>query len=117
MNSVQIARLKLAGNTDIDMEKQIALTEARDKFSEIVNEVMYRGDTYVISKLGKPAVAVVPLKILEQWRQQRQERFAVLKRIQNQNAESPVAQLADEEVLNVMDELVHEVRAKTQPNN
>lgn len=33
------------------MEKQMTLTEARSKFSEIVNEVMYQGDTYVISKL------------------------------------------------------------------
>jgi len=91
------------------MQKQIGLTDAR----EIVNEVMYREDTYIISKMGKPAVAVVPLSILREWQEQREKEFAVIKRIQAKNADSPAAQMDDEELLDTMDDLVHEARAQS----
>jgi len=96
------------------MEKQMALTEARGKFSEIVNEVMYRGDTYVISKLGKPAVAVVPISVLEQWQRQREKQFAVLDEIQAQNRTTEVAEWDEETLLETIDDLVHEVRKQTR---
>lgn len=69
----------------IEMEKVIGLTEARSKLSDIVNEVMYERDTYIISKQGKPAVAVVPLEILERWRQDRARLFQVIEEVQLQN--------------------------------
>lgn len=99
------------------MEKQMALTEARGKFSEIVNEVMYQGDTYVISKLGKPAVAVVPLSILEQWQKQRKKQFAIMDEIQAQNAESTLSQLDDDSLLEMISDLVHEARSQTKPED
>jgi prevent-host-death family protein len=77
----------------------MALTEARGKFSEIVNEVMYRGDTYVISKLGKPAVAVVPISLLEQWQRQREKQSAILDEIQAQNRNTEVAEWDEETLL------------------
>lgn len=95
------------------MEKQMALTEARGKFSEIVNEVMYQGDTYVISKLGKPAVAVVPLSVLEQWQRQREKQFAIIDEIQAQNADSEVTQWDDDTLLETISALVHEARQQT----
>jgi prevent-host-death family protein len=96
------------------MEKQMALTEARGKFSEIVNEVMYRGDTYVISKLGKPAVAVVPISLLEQWQRQREKQFAILDEIQAQNRHPEVAEWDEETLLETISDLVHEVRNQTK---
>lgn len=69
----------------IAMEKVIGLTEARSKLSDIVNGVMYERDTYIISKQGKPAVAVVPLEILERWRQDRARLFQVIEEVQAQN--------------------------------
>jgi prevent-host-death family protein len=92
------------------MEKQIGLTEARGKFSDIVNEVLYQGDTYVISKQGKPAVAVVPLNVLEQWRKQREKVFAVIDRIHLRNADAPAAQMDEEEFMDTINDLVSEVR-------
>lgn len=67
------------------MEKIIGLTEARGKLSDIVNEVMYERATYIISKQGKLAVAVVPLDILERWRQDRARLFEVIEAVQAQN--------------------------------
>ena len=67
------------------MQKKLGLTEARGKLSEIVNGVLYDRDTYVISKQGKPAAAVVPLDILEQWQAERDRLFAVMDEVHDQN--------------------------------
>ncbi len=54
------------------MEKTINVTKARDEFRTIVDEVQYQGQNYVISRHGKPAVAIVPLTIYENWKSDRQ---------------------------------------------
>jgi prevent-host-death family protein len=87
------------------MEKVIGLTEARSKLSDIVNEVMYERDTYIISKQGKPAVAVVPLEILERWRQDRARLFQVIEEVQAQNKD-----VDPDELMEVILEAQHEVR-------
>jgi prevent-host-death family protein len=87
------------------MEKIIGLTEARSKLSDIVNEVMYERDTYIISKQGKPAVAVVPLEILERWRQDRARLFQVIEEVQAQNAD-----VDPDELMEVILEAQQEVR-------
>lgn len=92
------------------MNKSLALTEARKNFSEIVNEVLYRGESFIISKLGKPAAAVVPIRILEEWRTQRRKQFAVVSEIQQKNTEGPLDILSENEVVDLVDELIHEMR-------
>ena len=69
------------------MERTIGLTEARSKLSDIVNGVLYERDTYIISKQGKPAAAVVPLDILERWQEARTQLFQVIAEVQAQNAD------------------------------
>ena len=70
------------------MEKVIGLTEARSTLSTIVNDVQYEQDTYIISRQGKPAVAVVPLEILERYQEERRKLFAVIDEVQAQNEEA-----------------------------
>jgi prevent-host-death family protein len=72
----------------LSLGKLIGLTEARSKLSDIVNAVMYERDTYIISKQGKPAVAVVPLEILKRWRQDRAQLFEVIQEVQSQNQDA-----------------------------
>lgn len=67
------------------MERMIGLTQARKQFSEMVNQVMYQRDTYVIEKQGKPAVAVVPLDVYEAWRRRRGRFFEMIREMQDQN--------------------------------
>ena len=43
------------------MERNLGVTEAREKFSEIIEKVQYQGDAFVINRHGKPAAAVVVL--------------------------------------------------------
>ena len=101
------------------MQKQISLTEARAKLSDIINGVMYRGDSYIISKLGKPAAAVVPVEALEKWQaeseeQARARRFELLDAIHLRTANSPAAEMSDEALMEFIDECIHEVRKQTQ---
>lgn len=43
------------------MKHTIAATEARNKFFEILNAVMHKGEEFVVEKDGKPAAKVVPV--------------------------------------------------------
>jgi len=51
-------------NLKVSLENIIPLTEARDHFSQIVAEVQ-RDKLYVLTKGGKPAVAIIDVKYLE----------------------------------------------------
>lgn len=44
------------------MAKTINATEAARAFSEIINSVKYKGESYTIIRGGKPAAAIVPIK-------------------------------------------------------
>lgn len=90
------------------MQRQIGLTEARGKLSEIVNGVLYERDTYIISKQGKPAAAVVPLDILEQWQAERDRLFEVMDEVHEQNRN-----LDPDELMEVILEAQQAVRAET----
>lgn len=67
------------------MEKSIGVTKARDMFRTIVDEVQYQGTKYVISRHGKPAVAIVPLQIYENWKKERREFFDLIREVQSTN--------------------------------
>ena len=75
------------------MEKKLGITEAREKIAEIVEQVQYRGDAYVISRHGKPAAAVVPVEVYENWKQQRRELFDTIRKIQESNKDADPEQV------------------------
>jgi prevent-host-death family protein len=89
------------------MAKQLGVTEARREFSSIVEQVQYRGDSYVISRYGKPAAAVVPIEVYESWQRQREEFFELIRDMQNE------ADLSREEADRMAAEAVADVRART----
>lgn len=90
------------------MQQQFGLTEARGKLSEIINGVLYERDTYIISKQGKPAAAVVPLDILEQWQAERDRLFEVMDEVHEQNRN-----LDPDELMEVILEAQQAVRSET----
>lgn len=89
------------------MEKQLGVTKARQEFSTIVEQVQHRGDTYIISRHGKPAAAVVPVQVYELWRRQRAEFFDLIREMQQE------ADLDPEEAERLAAEAVAAVRAET----
>ena len=70
------------------MEKKLGVAEAREKFSEIVEQVQYRGEAFIISRHGKPAAAVVPVDVFENWKRQRKAFFDAVRQIQEANLEA-----------------------------
>lgn len=70
------------------MERKLGITEARGNFSEIVEKVQYQGDTFIISRHGKPAAAVVPVEVYENWKRQRRQFFDAIRKIQDANLDT-----------------------------
>ena len=50
--------------------------------------MQYRGDKYVIKRHGKPAVAVVPVEIYENWKKQRQRLLELIHEVQAANPDA-----------------------------
>jgi prevent-host-death family protein len=57
------------------MEKVIASFTARRQFGQLLDEVMGKGNTFVVERNGKPVAAVVPIEIYEQWKRSREAFF------------------------------------------
>ena len=45
--------------------EQVAITDARDDFADIVNRVTYRGERVVLTRRGKRLAAIIPVEDLE----------------------------------------------------
>jgi prevent-host-death family protein len=75
------------------MEKELGITKAREQFSTIVEQVQYQGDSYVISRHGKPAVAIVPIEVYETWKRQRQALFEAIRQVQDANRDADPEQV------------------------
>jgi prevent-host-death family protein len=71
------------------MRQALGVTEARKEFSTIIEQVQYRGDSYIINRYGKPAAAVVPIEVYENWQRQREEFFDLIRDLQGEADLSP----------------------------
>jgi prevent-host-death family protein len=58
---------------------------ARGSLGQILEEVFYRGDQYVIQRSGKAMAAVVPVEQFEQWRKEREAFFSLVDEIRRRN--------------------------------
>ena len=90
------------------MERQMGITEAREKMAEIVEQVQYQGNSFIINRHGKPAAAVVPIEVYENWKQQRNELFDLIRQMQQR------ANLDPEEAERLAAEAVAAARKQAQ---
>ena len=90
------------------MEKVLGITKARQEFSNIVEQVQYQGQSYIINRHGKPAAAVVPIEVYENWRRQRSELFDLIREMQQQ------ADVPPDEADRLAAEAVSAVRTQSQ---
>ena len=67
------------------MIKKVNALKARQNFGQMLEEVYYKGDQFVIERAGKPMAAVVPLWQLEAWQQRRAQLFAAVEDVQQHN--------------------------------
>jgi len=63
------------------MEKVIAAFEARRSFGKLIQDVLVRGDQYVIERHGERVAAVVPIEVYEQWKRRRQAFFDNMRQV------------------------------------
>ncbi len=61
------------------MEKVIAAFDARRQFGAVIQDVVAKGDRYIVERHGAPVAAVVPIDVYEQWKEQRQAFFEQLR--------------------------------------
>jgi prevent-host-death family protein len=89
------------------MEKELGVTKAREKFGELVEQVQYQGDTYIINRNGKAAAAIVPIEIYESWKRERRAFFNLIRQAQE------TANLTSEEAERLASEAVDVFRRDT----
>lgn len=69
----------------MDVLKKITALKARQNLGQVLEEVYYKGDRYIIERAGKPMAAVVPLWQLEAWQQRRVQFFGTVEEVWEQN--------------------------------
>ena len=73
-------------------KNQVNAKDARARFSELMNRALFAKEHIVVTKNGKPAVAIVPLEVLEQYEN---ERFRAAMRETGQQYEGAFRRLAE----------------------
>ena len=87
------------------MPVEVGAREARNNFSDLLGRVYYGGETVIVNRSGKPMVAVIPVEMYERLIAEREARFAILDRIQQQ-----VPDFSEEEVARDIAEAIAAVR-------
>ncbi len=92
------------------MVKKINALKARKNLGQLLEEVYYKDNQYVIERAGRPMAAVVPVWQLEGWRKRRERLFGMVEEVWKKNKkEKP--EVIEREV----QEAVRAVRAKAAP--
>ena len=70
------------------MRKTVNAMRARGNLGQILEEVYYRGDQYIIERSGRPMAAVVPVEQYEQWRKERKAFFDLIDEVRSGNVDA-----------------------------
>jgi prevent-host-death family protein len=65
--------------------KTVNALKARKNLGQLLEEVYYQGDKYVIERAGRPMAAVVPIWQLEEWQKLRERFFGTVADVQQKN--------------------------------
>jgi prevent-host-death family protein len=87
--------------------KKVNALKARQNLGQLLEEVYYKGDQYIIERAGKPMAAVVPVWQLEEWQKRRERFFSMVEETQAKNQEVQPEVIAQE-----VREAVQAVRTK-----
>ena len=75
------------------MVKFITALKARQHLGELLEEVFYRQDHFVIKRGEKAMAVVIPLSEYEAYRRQREGDFEILDEIRKQTKKRPVGEI------------------------
>ena len=65
--------------------KKVNALKARQNLGQLLEEVYYKGDQYVIERAGRPMAAIVPIWQLEEWRKRRERFFGMVEALWRKN--------------------------------
>lgn len=65
--------------------KTVNALKARRNLGQLLEEVYYKGDQYIIERAGRPMAAVVPVWQLEEWRKRRERFFGRVEKLWQRN--------------------------------
>jgi prevent-host-death family protein len=82
------------------VEKVIPAFDARRQFGRVLNDVVAKGDRFVVERHGEPIAALVPIEVYEQWKRNRAAFFARWKKVAERSilSEQEAMALAKESV-------------------
>ncbi len=92
------------------MEKRINALKARQNLGQVLEEVYYNGDHYIVERAGKPMAAVVPIAQYQQWKERRERFFSMVDEARAKNKDV-AAEVLENEVKEAVSE-VKEARAR-----
>ncbi len=69
------------------MEKTLGITEIRESLGAVVDDVQHQNHKYIISRHGKPAAAVVPLYVYDNWKRNRERLFELISQAQESSGD------------------------------
>ena len=67
------------------MVKKVTAMKARQSFGQVLEEVYYKGDLFVIERAGRPMAAVVPVWFVQEYQESKRRVFETIDRIQKRN--------------------------------
>jgi prevent-host-death family protein len=70
------------------MEKSINSSSLRSRLSPVLDDVQFNWDNYIIERNGRPAAAIVPINVYENWKQSRERFFEIVEEIQEANKDA-----------------------------
>ena len=94
------------------MAKKINALKARQRLGQLLEDVCYQNEQYVIERAGKPMAAVVPVWQLEERAKRRERFFATVDDIRQKNKRVKPRTIEQE-----VAKAVKAVRAQAQLNN
>jgi prevent-host-death family protein len=94
------------------MAKTVGSRNARNHFSQLLGEVHFGGQTVVVSRSGRPMVAIIPIEDFRRLIAEREARFQVLDEIRRRMPAVPF-----EEVEQDVAETVTAVRKASEAAN
>jgi len=89
------------------MVKKMNALSAQKNLGQLLDEVYFKGDQYVIERAGRPMAAVVPLWQLEDRRKRKERFFGMVKEVRQRNKKEKAEVIAGE-----VEEAVKAVRGK-----
>ena len=71
------------------MEKTISALNARRKLGQLLEEVFYQGNRFIVERAGKPMAVVIPVSQYRQWRERKEQFFATIDEARERNKDTP----------------------------